>query len=270
MKSPYLYIYCISRDSPPLHELRLQGVESEPVLFLPHKDLAVAISKVPWRASSLDKQVKEPGWVARRVREHEYIVEEVMQKQAILPVKFLTLFKSQRSLLNTLNPHLPELDHYLEYIQDKEEWALKVYCNESEALKHLVETDVRLKEMDCKTFKTPGEQYLHKKRMQEMADEGLNNTLQGIRQEICGALTPLSVKGVTLKVYEKKVTQRREDMLLNGAFLVSELVLDAFKEKVEELKKGYGQWGLLFELTGPWPPYNFCPSLETIPDKVAT
>ena len=104
MKNHYLYVYCISRDVPSLHELRLRGVESEPVLFLPHKDLAVALSKVPWKVASLNKQVKEPGWVAKRVREHEYIVEEVMQNQAILPVKFLTLFKSERSLLNTLNP----------------------------------------------------------------------------------------------------------------------------------------------------------------------
>ena len=270
MKNPYLYVYCISRDTPSLHGLRLQGVESEPVLFLPHGELAVVLSKLPWKVSSLNKQVKEPGWVAKRVREHEYVVEEVMRNQAILPVKFLTLFKSERSLLNTLNPHLPELDHYLEYIQDKEEWALKVYVDESRALRHLVETNVRLKEMDRRTFKTPGERYLHKKRMREMAEEGLNNTLRGMVLEIYEALTPLSLNGITLKVQEKKITQRMEDMLLNGAFLVSKLVSEVFKEKVEELREGYRPWGLLFELTGPWPPYNFCPSLETIPDKVAT
>jgi len=182
MKNHYLYVYCISRDTPSLHELRLQGVESEPVLFLPHGDLAVALSKLSWKVSSLSKQVKEPGWVAKRVREHEYVVEEVMRNQAILPVKFLTLFKSEKSLLNTLNPHLSGLDHYLEHIQDKEEWSLKVYCDESRAMRHLLETDARLKEMNRKTFKTPGERYLHKKRLQEMADEGLGNTLRGTVQ----------------------------------------------------------------------------------------
>ncbi|MDI6761030.1 MAG: GvpL/GvpF family gas vesicle protein [Candidatus Brocadiaceae bacterium] len=281
MKNPYLYVYCISKDTPSLRGLRLQGIESEPVLFLPlvaeHQGysigalppmLAVALSKLSWKVASLSKQVKEPGWVAKRVREHEYVVEEVMRNQAILPMKFLTLFKSEKSLLNTLIPHLSGLDHYLEHIQDKEEWSLKVYCDESRAMRHLLETDARLKEMDCKTVKTPGERYLHKKRLQEMADEGLGNTLGRIIQDIHEALNSLSVEGITLKVHEKKVTQRAEDMLLNGAFLVSKLMLEVFKEMVEELKEGYGPWGLLFELTGPWPPYNFCPSLEKIPDKV--
>ena len=145
-----------------------------------------------------------------------------------------------------------------------------MYCEEPKALQHLLATDSRLNEMNRRTFKTPGEQYLHRKRLQEMADEGLNNTLRGITREIYEALTPLSVEGITLKVQEKKITQRIEDMLLNGAFLVSQLMLEVFEDKIEELEEGYGQWGLLFELTGPWPPYNFCPSLEKIPDKVTT
>lgn len=271
MRNPCLYVYCISRDTPSLRELQLHGIESAPVLFLQHGNLAVAISKATWKPTSLNKQIKEADWVARRVKEHECVVEEVMRNQPTLPVKFLTLFKSEKSLLNTLNPHLPELDHYLEYIQDKEEWALKVYCNKSQGLKHLLEIDTHLKEMHCKTFRAPGEQYLHTKRMQELADEGLKNALKEIIQEIYEALIPSAVEGITLKVHEKKITQRIEDMLFNGVFLISKQMLRAFKEEVEDLKEGYRQWGLLFELTGPWPTYNFCPSLaETTPAKVAT
>jgi hypothetical protein len=271
MKSHYLYVYCIGRDAPSLYELQLQGIESEPVLFFTHWGLAVAFSKLSWRAGSLKKQVNEPAWVAKRVSEHEDVVEKLMRNQGILPMKFLTLFRSKRSLLNAMAPHLPELDHYLQYVQDKEEWALKVYCNESQGLKHLLETDRGLREMDRKTFQTPGGQYLHRKRLQELAREGLKNVLDGIIQDIHETLIPLSVEERDLKVHEKKITQKREDMLFNGAFLMSRKRLNIFRRRVEALKECYGPWGLLFELTGPWPPYNFCPSLEEeVKERVVT
>ncbi|HHT9153096.1 MAG TPA: GvpL/GvpF family gas vesicle protein [Candidatus Hypogeohydataceae bacterium YC40] len=262
MSNLCLYVYCISKNIPSLYGLQLNGMESTPVSFLSHRNLAVAFSKITWKAASLKKQVKEAGWVAERVREHEGVVEAVSQTQAVLPMKFLTLFGSESSLLNTLNPHLPRLDQYLEYMQDKEEWSLKVYCDESQGLKHLLETNADLKAMSHKTFRTPGEQYLYMKRMQEHTEKGFGSALKGIIQDIYDGLTCLSVESTTLKIHNKKVTQRTEDMLLNCAFLISKQILTAFNKKIKYLKESYKQWGLLFELSGPWPPYNFCPSLE--------
>ncbi len=256
-----LYVYCISRNTSSLRSLELCGIDSRPVLFLQHGDLAVAFSEVPWRVATLNKEVRETSWVAKRVREHECVVEEVMQKQAILPVKFLTLFKSQKSLLEGLNPHLTELDNYLEDMKDKQEWALKVYCNKSQSLKHLLKTETLPEKMLHKKLSTPGAQYLQTKRIEESAKERLESNLCGFIQEVCEALTPFSVERVILKVHDKKITQRIEDMLLNGAFLVTKRMLKAFKGKVKDLKENYRPWGFLFELTGPWPPYNFCPNL---------
>jgi len=47
-------------------------------------------------------------------------------------------------------------------------------------------------------------------------------------------------------------------MLLNGAYLVErgETRLD---EAVRNLEQRYGERGVTYELTGPWPPYNFVP-----------
>ena len=47
-------------------------------------------------------------------------------------------------------------------------------------------------------------------------------------------------------------------MLLNGAYLVvrEDTVL---KGAVQELAERYGDRGVTYELTGPWPPYNFVP-----------
>lgn len=271
MKNPYLYVYCLCKDSPSLHELQLQGIGSEPVLLLSHRGLVVAYSRVTWKAASLRKQAKEVSWITNRVREHEHVVEEIMRNHPVLPMKLLTLFRSERSLLNTLlDPHLTVLLRCLERIRDKEEWALKVYSDEYKGLKYLQESDAYLGQMNCKTFGTPGERYLHMKRMQELAVERFGNNLHEMMENIYETLTNLSQEGKTLNVYGRTVTKRgEENMVFNGAFLVSKPKFKTFEKKINGLKEYYRPWGLSFELSGPWPPYNFCPNMEeTVSNKV--
>jgi hypothetical protein len=46
-------------------------------------------------------------------------------------------------------------------------------------------------------------------------------------------------------------------MFLNGAYLVRVAGEGEFREAVESLRGELGPEGISFELTGPWPPYNF-------------
>ena len=46
-------------------------------------------------------------------------------------------------------------------------------------------------------------------------------------------------------------------MLLNGAYLVRVEREKAFADVMNALQSSYGNDGVRFELTGPWPPYNF-------------
>ncbi|HCN18966.1 MAG TPA: hypothetical protein DIS73_01555 [Planctomycetia bacterium] len=270
MNSPYLYVYCLCKDSPSLHDLQIRGIGSEPVLLLSHRGVVVAHSRVAWKAASLRKQAKKVSWITSRVREHEYVVEEIMRNYAILPMKFLTLFRSERSLLNTLDPHLPVLLNYLEHLHDKEEWSLKVYSNKVEGLKYLQESDAYLGRMNHKTPNTPGERYLHMKRMQELVLERFGENLHEMVENVYEMLSHLSEEGKTLNVYGRTVTKSgEEDVVFNGVFLVSKQKFETFREKVKSLKECYRPRGLSFELTGPWPPYNFCPDMEeTVSNKV--
>jgi len=55
-----------------------------------------------------------------------------------------------------------------------------------------------------------------------------------------------------------ELSGRTDEMLLNGAYLVrrdDRRLTDA----VAELESLYGPRGVTYEITGPWPPYNFVP-----------
>ena len=46
-------------------------------------------------------------------------------------------------------------------------------------------------------------------------------------------------------------------MILNGAYLVAGERVAAFQSELASLEKEYTDLGFRYEMTGPWPPYNF-------------
>jgi hypothetical protein len=58
------------------------------------------------------------------------------------------------------------------------------------------------------------------------------------------------------------VDDGRLEMILNGAYLVANGGEDTFRATASELEAQYADDGVVFELTGPWPPYNFAESDE--------
>ena len=54
-----------------------------------------------------------------------------------------------------------------------------------------------------------------------------------------------------------EATGRSGEMILNGAYLVETDREEAFREALASLRSSYEADGVRYELTGPWPPYNF-------------
>ena len=69
-------------------------------------------------------------------------------------------------------------------------------------------------------------------------------------------LRALSIDGVVNRPQSHELTGRVERMLLNAAYLVEDGG-SRLAEEVVHLNEEHGSAGLEFELTGPWPPYNF-------------
>ncbi|MBI2200221.1 MAG: GvpL/GvpF family gas vesicle protein, partial [Candidatus Rokubacteria bacterium] len=55
--------------------------------------------------------------------------------------------------------------------------------------------------------------------------------------------------------------------ILNWAFLVPRSRVDDFRARIQRINAEHAPHGLVLDLSGPWPPYSFCPSLE--PEPVA-
>jgi hypothetical protein len=65
------------------------------------------------------------------------------------------------------------------------------------------------------------------------------------------------VASVKNKLLARELTGKREPMVLNSAYLVSEEKIESFKQEIEELKKQVYAKGFSLEYSGPWPTFNF-------------
>jgi hypothetical protein len=63
-------------------------------------------------------------------------------------------------------------------------------------------------------------------------------------------------------VLSREVTGMDKDMVLNWAFLVPRKAVADFRTRIEQANAEHDRQGLVFQLSGPWPPYSFCPALE--------
>ncbi len=64
-----------------------------------------------------------------------------------------------------------------------------------------------------------------------------------------------------LRSLSQETSGREREMVFNWAFLVGQRDRETFRSQVEKLRAEQASKGLVLELSGPWPPYSFCPSL---------
>lgn len=238
--------------------------EDEPVYCLSAGGLKAVVSRVSegeFSVDSLTKNLEDHTWLVKKISLHQTVVEEAMRQGPVIPLKFITIFKTEASLLEALRPNEEILSQFLEEIRDKAEWALKVYLDEPLAKSHLFTTSQALKEMAQKPPELLGERYLFKRQMEKRTEEELRRATADTCEEIYLRLTSLSEASRRLKTMSYKATGIPQDMILNLAFLVANETLEKFRREVDFLAACYRQKGFLLQLSGPWPTYSFCPEL---------
>jgi len=71
----------------------------------------------------------------------------------------------------------------------------------------------------------------------------------------------LAVAGVVNRPQPRELSGRADEMFLNAAYLVASDDTSLIAA-VGELDAAYRRLAISFELTGPWPPYNFVEGVE--------
>jgi hypothetical protein len=90
-----------------------------------------------------------------------------------------------------------------------------------------------------------------------MLDEEVERVADEAAQTGHEVLAAFATDSVILSLQGRETTGRTEAMLLNGAYLLSDEAFPGFEAALDRLTLDYASLGCSFELTGPWPAYNF-------------
>lgn len=284
-----VYLYCIFCGREYALQL-VKGIDNANTIFtIKHGGIEALASYVPlseYNEESLEKNLQDVEWIAPRAQAHERIIESVMRFCAVVPIKFCTIFKDESKVSETLQQNFEKLKSLLDYLEGKEEWGVKVYFDGNEidevdlgetssersvepVNRPVGESGIELKEIEAKlSVASEGAAYFLKKKRNEMLKESAEKILHGVTERISEKLQSWAIESRRNKLLGKQSTGRNDDMVLSIALLLMKSDVEKVKSRIDKLAAAYTSKGFIFELSGPWPPYNFCTEcMETVEES---
>jgi hypothetical protein len=267
--SKAIYLYCLTHSGH-LRPIEGPGVDGKNPLFL-HEFLEIVavvstVSLDEFCGSSAESRLQDLSWVGPRACRHEEVIEQVMRYSPVLPARFGTLFSSLDSLDKLLQKHHDAILRFLGCVADKEEWSVKVLLDRATAKWERL-SKVLSNESGRHASLPPGMRYIQEQRIRADIEKELSGWLEGVCRKIANDLSNYPADFCQRRILAHGTTRSDGDMVRNWAFLIPRSAVPDFQTRIREVNANYFPQGLVFELSGPWPPYSFSLSIEGEPES---
>jgi len=250
------YLYGVVRaDRQPLLD-GIAGVGGTPVSIVESGSVAAVVGDVA--REDLAPPTAEPDdatWLERAVLAHEHVLEQCLEPGPVLPMRFATTLRESDDVLALLRERETEFSTSLERLRGRREWGVKARLRSSEALLRRVRmarADLAATEAGLEN-RSAGAAYLARKRLDQeigrAGDDLIARLVNGAHERLAAAADDSRLM--------TSAQPRKERIFLNAAYLVAEAGEQDFRETLDALGAEHAEVGLDYELTGPWPAYNF-------------
>lgn len=271
-QSTGIYLYCFARPGA-VCGLEAASVDGQPGVFaLEVREVAAVFSEVSLSEFRGDNAVtgsasdrteqQDPDWIIPRACRHERVIEEIMSRSPVLPVRFGAVFSSRQALEKLLTNQYCGIAGFLEDIAGKEEWAVKGFVDIDKAEAWLLASDSGLLAQRQHLSASPGTRYFQEKQLRAGMQKQVKLWARTVAEQVQEDLKDVAVEARPLRLQPANVSGRTAEMVFHCALLLPRCRVADFRARVEALAAQYAEQGLALEYTGPWPPSHFCPSLE--------
>jgi Gas vesicle synthesis protein GvpL/GvpF len=250
------YLYGVVRaDLLPMLD-GVAGVGDAPVSFVEYDRLVAVVANVA-REDFIPPgaEREDTAWLEHAVRAHESVLERCLESGPVLPMRFATTVRDDADVRALLQERQAEFTAALERLLGHREWGVKGLLTDPEALaQHVLEvrSDLAARQREL-ADRSPGAAYFARKQLDReiaLAGDDLSAELMhGTHRRLADA----AVDACLLTGSQPRV----ERVHLYAAYLVAERAEAAFEAAVAEFDREHAEFGLRYELTGPWPAYNF-------------
>jgi hypothetical protein len=237
--------------------------ESHPPFFQGNGSVAGVVSRVSrseFCGPTGEKNLQDLAWLAARACRHQAVLEQAMRLGPVLPTRFGTLFSSPASLESFLRKHEAAIARFLERMGRQEEWAVKGFLDPGRAETQWLAR--RRPEKPGASGSSPGVAYLQEQNLRLQAKQALDDRLAEASEGLLNELYPLASEIVPRRILARETPGAAREMVLNWALLLPAGAGADFRGRIERANAEQNPGGLAFEVSGPWPPYSFCPVLE--------
>jgi hypothetical protein len=224
------------------------GIAETHVWVFDVEGFGAIVSRLPaegFGVQDWEQNASNVGWLGRVARQHHEVLQYACMNTAVVPTRLPSLYGSLASLADTLHAAGDRLKQDLRRIQGKLEWAVKVYRTPKEETAAATEGS------------TSGSDYLLARSRALGARSADREQLREQVGEIHESLGEVSAEYVRNQPQDAALSGRREQMLLNGAYLVDRVEVPHFLELASKIADSSLAKCLVVEVTGPWPAYNF-------------
>jgi hypothetical protein len=239
---------------------------AHPVYRLGHRRLEVLVSKVSLQEfgeEAVRAHLEDMAWLEAKARVHQGVLEVSSIHQAVLPMRFCTIYESEERIRDMLDERYDDLIGALERLRNKQEWGVKVYYNAEALAQQVGRRSDRVRALGAEMEqKTSGMVYFLRKQQEGVVAEEVERVYAECAQRSHDRLAGCACDAAINPLQSKELTGWEDEMILNGAYLVAEERLVDFGEALEGLRAEYEQLGFAYAVTGPWPPYNFARTEE--------
>jgi Gas vesicle synthesis protein GvpL/GvpF len=242
------YVYgVVPADTPRTLFGGVSGVGAD-VGVLGDGKLGAIVSEVPlaqFDDEPLAANLHDPGWLEEHVRRHDAVLAAAVRETPVVPFRFGTIYRSEEHVREMLGEQA-RLVEALEAFRGRLELGVKGFA---------APDDPASAEPDAGA--SPGRRYLEEKQQARRAAQEREDLLARAADESHARLAGVADAARANPPQPAEVSGRDGEMFLNGAYLVSAAKEDEFRRVVATLESELGASGIAFEVTGPWPPYNF-------------
>lgn len=258
------YLYCLVRRGQ-ADAGSLMGIDDRhPVFTRDYGNITAVLSQVileDFMGPAAEAHLQDAAWITPRACRHQEVIAQINRRTDLFPARFGTIFSVDDVLAGMIGRHREQINGFLDSVKGHAEWALKGFLDRDKAVAGLC-AEALSAESEHLAGLSAGLRYFEEKKIQATAGKRLNLWLNNTLSEVMCDLSAVVCRHCLRELLSRKATGAEMDLVFNGAFLVAHDCFEDFHNKVESLNKTQDRTGLLFELSGPWPPYSFCPALQ--------
>jgi Gas vesicle synthesis protein GvpL/GvpF len=202
------------------------------------------------------ERLNDAAWLEQKARAHDAVLERIGRQATVIPLRFGAVYRRLDDVSELLDERGEELRQVLERVRGCVELGVKAWIDRPQL-------DLALARERPAAGESEGSGRAYLQRLQDERDVAARTTtlLRDAAMTAHERLLRAAVAGVANRPQPRELTGRTEQMLLNGAYLVR-AGDESLQREVRLLADELAALGISFEVTGPWPPYNFVGSDE--------